>query len=154
MLKNITEFFSEFLLKWGVKSTRFWNISLNLEFSTVNLKILFSFFLCFFKNIFLLFSTFANDHIYKAVSTLINVVKFDVKNNNFVSTLPNVVNIKVEIDNVDSTLFNVVNSNVNIQNVVFHVVSRRFNVEYTWCVCRDEYNNTIETTLKCLLMKI
>ena len=89
-----------------------------MEFSAVNLKIHFSFFLCFFKNIFLLFSTFANDHIYKAVSTLINVVKFDVKNNNFVSTLPDVVNIKVEIDNVDSTLFNVENSNVNIQNVV------------------------------------
>ena len=51
------------------------------------------------------------------VSTLINVVKLDVQNNNMVSTLSNVVNINVETDNVNVTLFNVVNLNVNIHGI-------------------------------------
>ena len=38
-------FFTIFLLKWGIKSTRFWNSSLNLEFSVFNVSfIFFSFF--------------------------------------------------------------------------------------------------------------
>ena len=52
------------------------------------------------------------------VSTLVNVVKLDVENDNIILTLSNVVNINVEIDNVDSTWFNVVNFIVDIHNVV------------------------------------
>ena len=50
--------------------------------------------LIFFQMV--IFSTF--------VSTLPNVVKIDVENDNVVSTLSNVVQTNVEIDNVDSTL--------------------------------------------------
>ena len=69
----------------------------------------------FFWSSKIFFCTFQHSQsgrIYNVVSTLINVVKLDVKNNNIVSTLSNVPNINVEKDNVDLTLLN-----VNIHNV-------------------------------------
>ena len=59
-----------------------------------------------------LFFIFSNDHINDVVSTLPNVVKIDVENDNIALTLSNVVQINVEINIVDSPLFNVVNFNV------------------------------------------
>ena len=47
---------------------------------------------------------FSNGHICNAVSTLPNVVKINVENDNVVSTLFNVVNFNVDIHNVVSTL--------------------------------------------------
>ena len=51
-------------------------------------------------------------------STLPNVVKIDVENDNVVSTLSNVVQFNVEIHNVVSMLLNVVNYSVDVHNVV------------------------------------
>ena len=56
---------------------------------------------------------FSNGHIRKVVSTLPNVVKIDVENDNVVSTLPNVVQF-----NVVSTFLNVFNFNVDVHNVL------------------------------------
>ena len=56
---------------------------------------------------------FSNGHIPNVVSTLPNVVKIDVENDNVVSTLSNVVQV-----NVVSTLLSVVNFNVDVHNVV------------------------------------
>ena len=61
---------------------------------------------------------FSNGHIRNVFSTLTNVVKIDVENDNVVSTLSNVVQINVEIDNVGLTLLNVVNFNVDVHNVI------------------------------------
>ena len=62
---------------------------------------------------FYFFQLFENGHIPNVVSTLINVVKFDVENYNIVWTMSNVVTINVEKDKVDLALFN-----VDIHNVV------------------------------------
>ena len=65
------------------------------------------------------FQLFENCHIHKIVSTLINVMKFDVENNSIVSTLSNIVNINVEINSVDLMLLKVVSfNNVDIHNLV------------------------------------
>ena len=68
-----------------------------------------------FKNIILFLNRglyfFSNGHIRNVVSTLPNVVKIDVENDN-------VVQFNVEKHNVVSTLFYVVNFNVDIHNVV------------------------------------
>ena len=104
-------FFSMFLSKWGIKSTKFWNSSLNLEFLIFNFNFLFFSRFFWSSNFFLLFFTlyfFENGHIH-----------------NVASTLSNVVNINVDIENVDSTLFNVVNFNVDIHNIVSTLVWRR-----------------------------
>ena len=74
-----------------------------------------------FKNIILflnrgLYFFFSNGR--NVVSTLPNVVKIDIGNDNFVSTLSNVVQFNFEKHNVVSTLFYVVNFNVDIHNVV------------------------------------
>ena len=61
---------------------------------------------------------FSNGHIRNVVSTLPNVAKIDVENDDVVSTLSNVVQFNVENDNVVSTFLNVVNFNVNVHNVV------------------------------------
>ena len=74
-------------------------------------KILF----CFWIKAYIFFS---NVLIRNFVSTLPNVVKIDVENDNVVSTLSNVVKFNVEKHNVVSTLFYIVNFNVAIHNVV------------------------------------
>ena len=65
---------------------------------------------------------FSNGHIRNTYSTLPNVVKIDVENDNAVSTLPNVVPFNVEMQNVVSTLLNVVNFNVHLHNVVSKLI--------------------------------
>ena len=48
------------------------------------------------KNFFLLFSTFWKSSYPQRISTLINVLKFDVENNNTASTFSNVIDINIE----------------------------------------------------------
>ena len=90
-----------------------------------------------FKNIILLLNRglifFLNGHICNVVSTLPNVVKIDVENDNFVSTLSNVVQFNIEIHNVVSTLLNVINFNVDVHNVVSTLIWR--------CVTSRHYIN-------------
>ena len=61
-----------------------------------------------FKNIILFLNRgllfFSNGHICNVVSTLPNVVKIDVDNDNVVSTLFYVVNFNLDIHSVVSTL--------------------------------------------------
>ena len=94
---------------------------------------------------------FPNGHICNVVSTLLNVVKIDVENDNVVLTLSNVVQFNVEIYNVVSTLLNVVNFNVDVHNVVSTLIwrcatsrrhinlkttlNRRWNVCWVNCIC-------------------
>ena len=61
---------------------------------------------------------FSNGHIRNAVSTLSNVVKIDVENDNVVLTFSNVVQFNLEIYNIVSTLLYVVNFNVDVRNIV------------------------------------
>ena len=71
------------------------------------------------------FKPFANSHVYNVVSTLINVVKLDIKYHlkyQLFPTFSDVGNINVEIDNVDLTLFNIVTVNVGIQNIVLTLI--------------------------------
>ena len=74
-----------------------------------------------FKNIILFLNRglylFSNGHIRNVVSTLPNVVKIDVENDNVGSTLSNVVQFNVEKHNV-------VNFNVDIHNVVLTLIWR------------------------------
>ena len=67
---------------------------------------------------------FSNGHIRNVVSTLPNVVKIDVENDNFVSTLYDVAQFNVKKQNVVSTLFYVVNFNVEIHNVASMLIWR------------------------------
>ena len=60
---------------------------------------------------------FSNGHIRKVVLTLPNVVKIDVETD-VISTLSNVVQFNVEMHNVVSTLLNVANYNVDVHNIV------------------------------------
>ena len=83
-------------------------------------------FLFWSSKIFYFYSPFqlsANGHIHKVVSTLINVVKLDVENNN-------VVHINVEIDNVDSTLFNNVNFNDSLSTRILIVTFYEIAIKY------------------------
>ena len=74
------------------------------------------------KNMFLLLNRglffFSNGHIRDVVSTLPNVAKIDVENDNVVLTLSDLFRFNVEIRNVVSTLLNVVNFNIDVCNVV------------------------------------
>ena len=67
---------------------------------------------------------FWNGYICNVVSTLPNVLKIDVENDNIVSTLSNAVRFNVEIHNVVSTLSSVVNFNVDVHNVVSTLIWR------------------------------
>ena len=102
-------FFYKFLLKWGKMKK---NVESNIFFKVQKYYFVFESRLIFFSN----------GHIRNVVSTLPNVVKIDVENDNNVSTLSNVVQFNVEKNNVVSTLFNVVNFHVHVQNVVSMLV--------------------------------
>ena len=82
------------------------------------------------KNVFLLFSTFWKWSFPNVVSTLINVVKFDVENYNIVWTMSNVVTINVEKDKVDLALFNVDIHNV-VSTLIWHCPTSRRNITLT-----------------------
>ena len=97
-------FFYKFLLKWG-KIEKDFESSIFLEAQ----KYYFAF--------ELRLNFFSNGHICNVVSTLRNVVKIDVENDNVVLTLSNVVQFNVEIHYLVSTLLNVVNFNVDAHNV-------------------------------------
>ena len=84
------------------------------------------------KNLILLLNrgliVFSNGHICNVDSTLPNVVKIDVKNDNVVLTLSNIVQFNVGIHNVASTFLNVVNYNVDVTTFFqrwFDVVQHR-----------------------------
>ena len=78
---------------------------------------------------------------------------------NVVSTLPNVLKIDVENDNVVSTLSNVVQFNVEVHNVMERCnfqrwrTQRFFNVDLTLCYVATSYQpkSNVEPTSKCLL---
>ena len=100
-------FFYKFLLKWG-KIEEDFESSIFLESQ--------NYYVAFESR--LNFSFFWIDDICSVVSTLPNIAKIDVENDNVVSTLSNVVQLNVEILNVVSMLLNVVNFNVDVHNVV------------------------------------
>ena len=101
------------------------------------------------KNIILFFNRglifFSNGHICNVVSTLPNVVKIDVENDNVVSTLSNVVQFNVEKHNV-------------FQRCKFQRwrAQRCFNVDLTLCDVATSYQpkNNVEPTSKCLLERL
>ena len=113
-------FFKIFLVKWGVKWRILWKTSQNFEFSALNLKWFFFFFLEI-----VIFTTLWNSTLKR-------------------TTLSNVVHINVEIRKVDLTLFNVT-SNIEIHNVVLTLIwhcptsRRQINQKTTlkqrWNVC-------------------
>ena len=94
---RIFEALQKFLLKW--RKIEGFESSIFLEAQ----KYYFAFEAFFF---------FRNGHIRRVVSTLPNVVKIDVENDNVVSTMSNVVQFNAEIHNVVSKLFNVDTHNV------------------------------------------
>ena len=112
-------FFYRFLLKWG-KIEEDFESSIFLE--TQKYCSAFASRLNFFSN----------GHIRNVVSTLSNVVKINVENDN-------VVQFNVEIHNVVSTLLNIVNLNVDVHNVVLTLTSR--------CATSRRHIN-LKTTLK------
>ena len=99
------------------------------------------------------FFFFWNGHICRVVSTLPNVVKINIENNNVVLTLSNVVQFNVETHNVVSTFLTVVNFNVDEHNVVSTLIwrcatsrrhidlkatlNRRWNVCWVWRYFED-----------------
>ena len=84
-------FFYKFLLKWGKNEEDFES---NIFFEAQKYYFVFGSRL----------NSFSNGHICNVVSTLPNVVKIDIENNNVVATLLNVVNFNVEVHNIVSTL--------------------------------------------------
>ena len=100
-------FFYKFLLKWGKNEE---NFESSISFEARKYYFVFESRLNFFSN----------GHNCIVGSTLHNVVKIDVENDNVVLRLmlPNVVQFNVEKYNIVSTLFKVVNFNVDVHNVV------------------------------------
>ena len=105
-----------------------------------------------FKNIDLFLNRglifFSNGHIHNFVSTLPNVVKIDVENDNLVSMMSNIVQFNVEKHSVVSILFYVVNFNVDTHSC--------FNVDLTLCDAATSYQpkSNVGPTLKCLLWNL
>ena len=85
------------------------------------------------------FLFFTNGYIHSVVSTLRNVVKIYIENDNVVSTLSDVVQINFEMDSVGSTLFNVVNFNVDVHNIASTLV---------WRCATSRRHINLKTTLK------
>ena len=98
-------FFYNFLLKW-VKNEE--NFESSVFFEAQKYYFVFQSRLNFFSN----------NHICNVVSTLPNVVKIVVENDNVVLTLSNVVQFNAEKHKVVSTSINVVNLYVDVHNVV------------------------------------
>ena len=124
-------FFYKFLLKWG-KIEEDFESSIFLEAQ--------KYYFAFESRL----NFFSNGHIRNVVSTLPNVVKIDVENDNVVSTLPNVVQF-----NVVSTFLNVFNFNVDVHNVLSTLI---------WCCAASRRHINLKTMLNrrwnvCLLMK-
>ena len=67
------------------------------------------------------FSTFWFSWYSHVVSTLANVIKIGVENDNILLTLSN---IKAEIHNIDSILFNVVNLSVDVYIIISTLIWR------------------------------
>ena len=104
-------------------SSTLWRIPLNMESKVKKImkwKLKRWFPCILFDMIFFCF--FRNGHFHSIVSTFISVVKLDVENNNFVSTLCNVVHFNVVIHYDDLKLFDVANSKVELRNVVSTVI--------------------------------
>ena len=156
ILAALQIFFSIFLLKLGIKWTRFSNSIRNFDLSLISFKwFLFETQKYYIANqtasniididIKLLFY-FTNGYIHNVAWTLNNVVKVEnVETGNVASTISNVFNINVEINKVSLTLFNVANFNIDIHNVVSTLIwrcpawQRHFNLTTTlkqrWNVC-------------------
>ena len=94
-----------------------------MEFSVFSFIYLFLFWSSKILYFYSSFQLFANGRIHKVVSTLINVVKLDVENNN-------VVHITAEINNVDSTLFNDVNFNDSLSTRILIVTFYEIAIKY------------------------
>ena len=129
-------FFYKFLLKWGKNGDFESTIFFEAE----------KYYFAFESRL----DFFSNGHIRNVVSTLPNIVKIDVENDNVILTLSNVVQFNVEIYNVVSTLLNVVNFNVDVHNVVSTLIwrcatsRRHINLKTTlnrrWNVCWDVFH--------------
>ena len=127
-------FFYKFLLKWGKNE----DFESTIFFEAQKYYFVFESRLNFF---------FPNGHIRNFVSTLPNVVKIDVENDNLVSTLSNNVQFNVEMYSFVSTLLNVANFNIDVHNFVSTLIWRRatsrrhINLKSTlnrgWSVCWD-----------------
>ena len=112
----------KFLLKWGKREEKYW-----VQHILWSLKILFCFWIEAYIYIFV-----SNDHIRNVVSTLSNVVQFNVEIYNVVSTLLNVVDFNVDVHNVVSMLIwrcAMSRRHINLKTTL----NRRLNVCWEYC---------------------
>ena len=125
--------FYKFLLKWG-KIEKDFESSIFLE----SQKYYFAFesrLICFF---------FWNDHIRNFVSTLSNVVQFNVEIHNVVSTLLNVVDFNVDVRNLVSMLIwrcATSRRHINLKATL----SRRWNVCWDSTICKFTNKKFVST---------
>ena len=116
IFSSLQIFFSIFLLKSGIKLTRFWNSSISLGFSV---RIRFQFLFLISKILFLLFSPFLKmvilTTVFRCWSTWNSTLKVTML---LWRSRRLLANINVEIDNVDSTIFNIASFKVDIHLVV------------------------------------
>ena len=109
-----------FHIKWGIKWIKYWVAAQTLTSSNSNFYVYLE-----HKNISLvtkfIFQLFDSHDIHNVVSTLANVIKIGVENDNILLTLSN---IKAEIHNIDSILFNVVNLSVDVYIIISTLIWR------------------------------
>ena len=142
--------FNKFLLKWG-KLKKILRPAYSLNFKSIILLL----------NRGLIF--FWNGHIRNVISTLLNVAKIDVENDNVVSAFSNVVQFNVKIHNSVPTLLNVVNISVGVRNVVSTLIwrcatsQRHINLKATlnrhWNVCWEITIFTLSELPNLILLK-